>query len=254
MKKKFTLLLLILSVFVFLHIPLAEAAKYDPVLQRWTKTKLYKGEDQLTNLTIYATYYSAEFIEAMIEKESNDNLWTKQETDDFKYKFLQSLRLDEMIPVHIKFINNADTMYLGPFDIMVGLRIGNKYYKPADYDKRFNFKFQGEKEGLIYFHRYDEKTGKDLLKDVKQVTLELKPTISPTITRGQTTKFLWDIAKDTPEALYVGTTAARIETDRLIKRLEKLRKDKADEEAKLASINGEISTIQARLDELAKVQ
>ena len=145
-------------------------------------------------------------------------------------------------------------MYLGPFDIMVGLRIGNKYYKPADYDKRFNFKFQGEKEGLIYFHRYDEKTGKDLLKDVKQVTLELKPTISPTITRGQTTKFLWDIAKDTPEALYVGTTAARIETDRLIKRLEKLRKDKADEEAKLASINGEISTIQARLDELAKVQ
>ena len=37
-----------------------------------------------------------------------------------------------------------------------------------------------------------------------------------------------------------------------MKRLEKLRKDKAEEEAKLASINGEISTIQARLDELAK--
>ena len=43
-----------------------------------------------------------------------------------------------------------------------------------------------------------------------------------------------------------------METDRLIKRLERLRKDKADEESKLASINSEIATIQARLDELAK--
>ena len=62
------------------------------------------------------------------------------------------------------------------------------------------------------------------------------------------------MARDDPRKLYQGTTAAKTETDRLLKRLEKLRKDKAEEEAKLSAINNEISTIQARLDELAKIQ
>ena len=179
-------------------------------------------------------------------------MWTQQEADDYKYNFLGALRLDEMIPIQIEFINNAETMYLGPFDIMVKLRVGNKLYKPVDYDKRFNFKFQGKKEGLVYFRRFDEKTGKDLLKGAKNVTLELSPTISPNLTRGMTTKLLWDIANDDPSKLYSGKAADRFETDRLLKRLDKLRKDKAGLEAQMKTVNDEIGTIQSRLDELSK--
>ena len=228
----------------------SSADTFDQVLQRWTKSRKIVDEEG-GNLEIKATYYSAEFIEALVQKEAKDNLWTQQEADDYKYKFLSTLRLEEMIPIQVEFVNNGPTMHMGPFDIMVKLRIANKTYKPADYDRRLNFKFQGKKEGLIFFPRYDEKTGKDLLKDVKSVRIEFVPAISPLL-EGRDITFIWDVARDDPRKLYQGTTAAKIETDRLLKRLEKLRKDKAEEEAKLASINNEISTIQARLDELAK--
>ena len=146
----------------------ADAASFDRILERWSKTRTYVDrEDDISNLEIRATYYSAEFIEAYIQKEAEANLWTQQEADDYKYKFLSALRLDEMIPVQIYFNNNGPTMHLGPFDIMVKLLIKNKSYKPVDYDKRFNFAFQGPKEGLVFFPRYDEKTGKDLLEGAK---------------------------------------------------------------------------------------
>ena len=248
-------ILILLSLIVMCALPLsgiADAATFDQVLQRWTKEKLHKGDDGLTNLTVKATYYSAEYIEAYIQKEAQSNLWTQQETDDYKYSFLKALQLEEMIPVKIEFDNNAETMYLGPFDIFIYLKIGNKIYKPADYDKRFNFKFQGKKEGLVYFRRYDEKTGKDLLKGVKQVVLELKPMINPSVTNGRTTTFIWDVANDDPSKLYQGKAADRFESDRLIKRLEKLRKDKTTLESQLKAVDDEIGTIQKRLDELAK--
>ena len=253
-KKKIASVLLLLSflLLAFVFAVPADAAKFDDVLLRWTKSKKYIDEDKVSNLEIKATYYSAEFIEAYIQHEAQKNLWTQAETDDYKYKFLGALRLDEMIPIQIEFINNAETMHLGPFDIMVKLRIGNKLYKAVDYDKRFNFKFQGQKDGLVYFPRYDEKTGKDLLKGVKTVTLEFAHTISPSITKGQDTKFLWDVANDDPAKLYQGKTAAKFETDRLLKRLDKLRKDRASLEAQLKTVNDEIDTIQKRLDELSK--
>ena len=228
----------------------AYAASFDQVLQRWTKSRKIVDEDG-ANLEVRATYYSAEFIEALIQKESEANMWTQSEAEDYKYNFLGALRLNEMIPIQIEFINNGPTMYLGPFDIMVKLRIGNKLYKPVDYDKRFNFRFQGKKEGLVYFPRYDEKTGKDLLKGVKSVRLEFSPSISP-LTDGSEIVFIWDVANDDPSKLYQGKTAARYETDRLLKRLEKLRKDRADLEKQMKTIDDEISMIQSRLDELAK--
>ena len=241
--------------FALLAAQCVEAASFDQILDRWSKTRTYVDrEDDISNLEIRVTYYSAEFIEAYIQKEADANLWTKQEADDYKYKFLKALRLDEMIPVQIYFNNNGPTMHLGPFDIMVSLRIKNKSYKPVDYDKRFNFAFQGKKEGLVFFPRYDEKTGKDLLEGAKTVTLEMRGTISPSLTNGNVTRFQWDVANDNPSKLYQGTTAAKIETDRLIKRLENLRKDESSEEARLNSIRDEIATIQSRLDELAKVQ
>ena len=252
MRKKLVPILLMAALLSLIAISFANADTFGQVLDRWTKSRKYIGEDKLSNLEIKATYYSAEFIEAYIQKEAEANLWTQQEADDYKYKFLSALKLDEMIPIQIEFNNNAETMYMGPFDIMAKLTIKNKAYKPVDYDKRLNFKFQGKKEGLVYFPRYDEKTGKDLLEGVKTVTLELRSAIAPTITKGQPIKFLWDVSNDDPQKLYQGKTAARVETDRLLKRLEKLRKDKAEEEAKLKAINDEISTIQNRLDELAR--
>ena len=251
--KKFTTLLIILGL-LFGNLSTLTAPSFadtfDQVLQRWTKSRKIVDEDG-ANLEVRATYYSAEFIEALVQKEAKDNLWTQQEADDYKYKFLSSLKLDELIPIQIEFINNGPTMFLGPFDIMVKLRIAGKTYKPVDYDRRFNFKFQGKKEGLVFFPRFDEKTGKDLLKGVKNVSIEFVPAISP-ILEGRNISFIWDIARDDPQALYKGAAANKLETDRLLKRLEKLRKDKAEEEAKLKAINDEISTIQNRLDELAR--
>ncbi|OUO90390.1 hypothetical protein, partial [Cloacibacillus sp. An23] len=212
------------------------AAQFDRVLDRWQKSRKYIGDDDISNLTMRATYYSAEFIEAYVQSEAGKNLWTEQETEDYKFKFLKALRLEEMIPIQIEFDNNAETMHPGPFDIMVSLIIKNKRYKPVDYDKRFNFAFQGKKEGLVYFPRYDEKTGKDLLEGVNSVTLEIRGTVAPTITRGNPTRFQWDVSRDDPSKLYQGTTAARIETDRLIKRLENLRKDESSEQARLDAI------------------
>ncbi|MCQ4763311.1 hypothetical protein [Cloacibacillus evryensis] len=248
--KKLSILTIAVFIALISLLSQANADSFDNVLKSWSKTQYFQN-DMDGNLTIKCIYYSAEYIEAYIQSEAKKNLWTQSETEDFKYKFLTALNLDETIPIYIEFENNGPTMYLGPFDNMVTLRINNKVYKPVEYDKRFNFKFQGKKDGLVFFPRYDQKTGKDLLEGVKTVRLDFKPAISVTL-EGKSPFFLWDINKDNPAKLYQGTTAARMETNRLIKRLEKLRKDKAEEEAKLASINGEISTIQTRLDELAK--
>ena len=152
MKKHLSILLLIAVVLGFVSASGVDAATFNQVLDRWSKSVKYiDREDDISNLEIEATYYSAEFIEAYIQREAENNLWTKQEADDYKYKFLQALRLDEMIPIQVKFINNGPTMHLGPFDIMVKLIIKGKSYKPADYDKRFNFAFQGEREGVVSF-------------------------------------------------------------------------------------------------------
>ena len=251
-KNKFVFVFLASLIFLFTFASLSYADPFQNVLQRWTKSVKYKDkENMIDNLEIRATYYSAEFIEALTQNEAKNNLWTEEETEDYKYNLLGALRLDEMIPIQIEFINNGPTMHLGPFDIMAKLLIGNKEYKMVDYDKRFNFKFQGKKDGLVYFPRYDEKTGKDLLKGVKSVKLIIASSISPVVD-GRTTDFYWDVDNDDPSKLYQGKTAARFETDRLLKRLEKLRKDKAEHEKQLQGINEEISTVQKRLDELAK--
>lgn len=229
------------------------AAALDNILLRWRKTALY--EENTSNLTVAVTYYSAELVEAEIQAEAEKNLWTQDELERYKYRHLQTLNLAEMIPIKVEFVNNGPTMYPGPFDKMIEMRIGNKTYEPVDYDKRMNFSFQGEKDGLVFFNRFDPKTGKNILDGQKRVTIEISSGISPLIAgRGKRARFFWDIQNDDPSKLYAGQTAARLETDRLIKRLENLRKDESDEEARLNSIRDEIATIQSRLDELAKIQ
>lgn len=242
-----------IAIFITAICATAYAAAIDNILLRWRKSALY--EDNTSNLTVAVTYYSAELVEAEIQSEAEKNLWTQDELERYKYRYLQTLNLAEMIPIKVEFVNNGPTMYPGPFDKMIDMKIGNKTYEPVDYDKRLNFSFQGEKDGLVFFNRFDPKTGKDILDGQKRVTIEISSGISPLIAgRGKRARFFWDIKNDDPSKLYAGQTAARLETDRLIKRLENLRKDRADEEARLKAIDDEINTIQTRLDELATIQ
>ena len=254
-KTKFSSWIKVLTITIFITAicATAYAAAIDNILLRWRKTS--KFEDGTSNLTVSVTYYSAELIEAEIQNEAKKNLWTQDEMERFKYRYLNTLNLSEMIPIKVEFVNNGPTMHPGPFDKMIELKIGNKKYEPVDYDKRLNFAFQGEKDGLIYFSRFDPKTGKNILDGKNRVTIELSPGISPLIAgRGRQARFFWDIKNDDPSKLYAGQTAARLETDRLLKRLENLRKDRSEEEAKLKAIDDEINTIQTRLDELATIQ
>ena len=56
-------ILLAFSVLVFCGIP-SLAADFDSILQKWSRTYSTKG-DMGDELTIVATYYSAEYIEAL---------------------------------------------------------------------------------------------------------------------------------------------------------------------------------------------
>ncbi|MEG2019655.1 MAG: hypothetical protein RRZ70_04195, partial [Synergistaceae bacterium] len=56
-----------------------------------------------------------------------------------------------------------------------------------------------------------------------------------------------------PSKLYQGKSANKFETDRLLLRLDKLKKDKAGLESQLNTVNQEIDVIQKRLDELTEV-
>ncbi len=247
--KRLSVFIVVSLLLSFIAVP-SNAAVFDKVISRWTKERRFESREG-ANLTVSATYYGAEYIEAYIQSEAQKNLWTENETEDFKFNFLSALQLDEMIPVNIKFVNNGPTMHLGPFDAMISLVVGNQTYMPADYDRRFNFSFQGDKEGLVYFRRFDEKTGKDILKGVRSVKIFIRTAVSPVLD-GKDITFIFDVANDDPTKLYQGKSAARFETDRLLKRLDKLRKDKAEHEKQLQGINDEIVTVQKRLDELAK--
>ena len=134
---------LTIAIFITAICATAYAAAIDNILLRWRKTALY--EDNMSNLTVAVTYYSAELVEAEIQAEAEKNLWTQDELERYKYRYLQMLNLSEMIPIKVEFINNGPTMYPGPFDKMIDMKIGNKTYEPVDYDKRMNFSFQGEK-------------------------------------------------------------------------------------------------------------
>ena len=227
----------------------AFADQFDDVMNRWRK-KEYYSMSGIGTLEIAVTYFSAEYLEAYFQKEAKKNLWTEQELEDFKLRYLSSLNMNEMIPIRVEFVNYGPTMYMSPFDVQCYLKINGTDYKLADYDKRLNFKFQGEREGLIYFPRYDSKTGKALLDGVKEIYFTIKPSIS-SVMDGKQAQFIWNVAKDNPDKLFRGKTGARMELDRLMKRLELLRKDRTTEEQKIKAIDTEITSIQKRVDQLS---
>lgn len=220
------------------------------IFARWRQKKSFEGELG-GYLDITATYYAAEYIEALVQDEAKKNLWTADESDQYKYQMLRSLNLDETIPIHIEIDNHTSTMHMAPFDKMLTLWIGNKKYSPVDYDKRFNFALQGKRDGMIFFPKYDDK-GKSLLEGAKTIRLAINSGISGETMKFNSIDYFWDVHKDNPESLYKGKAATRLELDRLIKRIEKLNAEKRDLENKLGEINGELATINKRVEELQK--
>lgn len=147
MKRNWVLFTLLILVFALLA---GTASADEKVFSRWRQTQHFEGELG-GYLDITATYYSAEYIEALVQEEAKKNLWTADEMETYKYQMLRSLNLDETIPVHLEFDNMTSSMHMAPFDKMATLWIGNKKYSPVDYDKRFNFKLQGKRDGMVFF-------------------------------------------------------------------------------------------------------
>lgn len=245
---------LVLSTVFCLAVVLASAAfaaSPDSVISRWEKEQTFGEQDGSSVLEIKVTYYSAEYVEAVVQKEAEKNLWTDDEMQNYKYNMLKALKLDEYIPIHIALNNMGSSMHMAPFDSQLTLWAGKKKYEPADYDKRFNFKLIGKRDGLVFFPRFDEKTGKSILDGVRSVRLVFYDGISPA-TMGKTVDFIWDVSNDDPQKLYGGKAASKLELDRLIKRMEILSGKKKDLEAQLAEIQAELDSINARVEELQK--
>jgi len=247
MKRNWVLFTLLILVFALLA---GTASADEKVFSRWRQTQHFEGELG-GYLDITATYYSAEYIEALVQEEAKKNLWTADEMETYKYQILRSLNLDDTIPVHLEFDNMTSSMHMAPFDKMATLWIGNKKYSPVDYDKRFNFKLQGKRDGMVFFPRYDAK-GKPLLEGAKTIRFSLNQGISGETMKYNSIDFFWDVHRDNPEGLYKGKAASRLELDRLIKRIEKLNAEKRDLENKLNELNNELASVNKRVEELQK--
>ena len=225
-------------------------ASPDSVLSRWSKTENILDEDRMGYVEFTFTYYASEYIEALVQKEAKANLWTKDEEENYKYQLLKTLQLEQYIPIFVEINNNGPALRMAPFGEQLTLWIGNKSYAPEDYDKRFNFKLTGKRDGFVYFPRYDEKTGKSLLDGAKTVKLSIRGGVSPITMKRTTIDFLWDVHRDNPDQFFTGKAADRLELDRLIVRLGNLKTQRADIQKQLDEIDTELSTIQSRITEL----
>ncbi|MDR3231589.1 MAG: hypothetical protein LBT65_09110 [Synergistaceae bacterium] len=237
---------------VFLFVSSAHAAVEDRVLKDWTRSGDYTESGGGQQVRIRVTYYSAEYIEALVRSEAEKNLWTEDEEERYRYNLLRTLDLEDRVAFHFDFNVMGTPVYLQPFDRHLKLYAGKKVLEPVDYDKRFNFKLQGQRDGMVWFPRYDEKTGKSLLNGVKDLRLIINGSISQATTRAGDVRFVWDISKDDPSTLNRGTAAARLEMDRLIKRVDKLRADRAKLQEQLNVIDKELNEVDNRVGELQR--
>ncbi|MDR1650591.1 MAG: hypothetical protein LBR87_02250 [Synergistaceae bacterium] len=224
------------------------AGRYDAALARWSKTERAQ-DDMGGTFTIKATLYTAEYIEALVQSEAEKNLWTSSELEDYKYNFLKGLNLDENIAVHLEMEELGPTAHMAPFNEMVSMWIGRNKYSPSDYDTRFNMPLQGKRDGLIYFPRYDEKTGKPLLDRNMSLRLVVNGAVSPVL-NSRELRFIWDVQAEAASTAISGAAADRLEVDRLIRRMERLNAEKADLESQLDAKNREVNEVSARIEEL----
>lgn len=230
-------------------IPSYSAEKEDPVLKAWSHETTAQTKEGDQSITVKATYYSNEYIEALITSEAEKNLWTADEMENYKYTLLKNLNLGETIPFHIDMYVRGIPVYAQPFDKHVTLMVKGKKYQPVDYDKRFNFKILGPRDGMIYFPRYDEKTGKEILAGASDVRLIFDSAISVALAGKGDVVWVWDLAKDRGK-IAGGRAADRLEADRLIKRSKKIEEERAALQKKLDELNKEHKEVNSRIDEL----
>ena len=222
----------------------------EDILRKWTRTNSFSEKTDLQTVAIKVTYYSAEYVEALVRSEAEKNLWTKDEMENYKYTLLKSLNLHDSIAFHIDFNVTGIPMHPQPFDRHLTLFVGKRRYNPSDYDKRFNIKISGQRDGMVFFPRYDPKTGKDILEKAKDVRLVLSGAISQATSTGRDVRWVWDLSKDNPEALGTGKAMDRLELDRLIKRMEKLNQERQELQTKIDAIDRELDEVRSRVDEL----
>ncbi len=228
----------------------AAASSFQETMSKWERKGTYTEPGDLGRLEVKVVYYSGEYIEALLNNEAQKNMWTADELERYKYNLLKTLNLNETIPFMIEFNNNGPSMHMAPFDEQVELWIGSKKLTPVDYDKRFNFKLQGKREGMVQFPKFDSKTGKSYLEGARTIQLKLNNGIHNFLKND--IKFLWDVYKDNPQKLYQGKAASQLELDRLIARIKKLSDQKKDLENQITGLDRELQTIQQRVDELQK--
>ena len=239
--------LLILFSFTASSVSAATKEKEDPALRAWSHENTYQDDDQ--SLYLKATYYSNEYVEALIQSEAEKNLWTNDEMENFKYTLLKNLNLAESIPIHIDMYVRGMPIYPAPFDKRVTLMVGKKKYKPIDYDKRFNFKTIGPKDGMVFFPRYDPDTGKPILEGAKDLRIWFDSSISHATSSRNDILWVWDLAKDRG-SISKGKASNRLEADRLIKRSNKIDEQRKALQEQLDALNKEYNDVNSRIDEL----
>ncbi|MCF4150686.1 hypothetical protein L2W58_02630 [Dethiosulfovibrio sp. F2B] len=238
------------SLLCLMSVALSASASTDSILSRWRKTVKIMDEDNVGFVEFTATYYSAEYIQALVQKEAKANLWTKDEEENYKYQLLKTLQLERNIPIFIEINNYGSALRMAPFGDQVELWINGKAYSPVDYDKRFNFKLTGKRDGFVYFPRYNEETGQSLLTKAKTVKFSIDSGVSPMSMGRSSIDFLWDVHRDNPDQFFTGKAAERLELDRLIIRLGNLKGQRDEIQKQLDELDAELVRIQSRIDEL----
>ena len=248
LKHKFTASIILLFL-LFVPTISISAEKLDPVLAQWSHETNVSDKDGDQSVRIKATYYSNEYVEALIASEAEKNLWTADEAENYKYTLLKNLNLGEAIPFHIDIYVRGLPMYAGPFDKHITMMVGRKKYTPIDYDKRFNFRIQGPRDGLVFFPRYDPKTGKEILEGARDVRLIFDSSISIAMSSRGDITWVWDLNKDRAK-IGGGKAANRLEIDRLLKRNQKLNADREALRKQLEALDKEAEEVNTRIDEL----
>ncbi len=225
---------------------LEAATKYDAEMNKWSRFEEAR-DDMGGRFLVRATLYTAEYVNLLMESEAEKNLWTASELEDYKYNFLRSIQMDDYIAIHLDMENLGATAHMAPFNEMVYLWIGNKKYTPVDYDQRFNLPLQGKRDGLVFFPRYDDKTGEPLLAKDMSLRFVMVGAVSPVLSNREI-RFTWDVKAES--GVLSGTAADRMEVDRLLRRIERLNGERADLETQLDAKNREISEVMKRIDEL----
>ena len=250
-KAVFATILVAFFALSFASPPLSSAAnRYEEAMKKWSRSEEYRNKLG-ARLIVRATLYTSEFIENLIEMEAEKNLWTASEVEDYKYNFLKGLKLDDYVAIYLELNELGPTAHMAPFDEMVHLWVGNKKYAPAEYDTRFNFPLQGKRDGMIYFPRYDEKTGDLLFKKDVSLRFVMVGAASPVLD-GKEVRLAWDVKAGNLDAPTIVAAADRIEIDRLLRRIEKLASEKSDLETQLDAKNREIDEVNSRIEELQR--